>query len=77
MKLETLEHVENELLRFLDKMREVRAIEQENVNRKVKANMTANGHAYIVSGTRKHGAMRRSAHDLKEALTLITQNRDL
>lgn len=73
MKLETLDHVENELLRFLHKMREVRDIEQENVMLRNKEGERA----YEVSGTRKHGAMRRAAHDLKEALTLITQNRDL
>ena len=73
MKLETLDHVENEVLRFLDRLREVKSIEQENIMRR-----NAKGdRAYLVSGTRKHGAMRRTAHDLKEALTLITQNRDV
>ena len=77
MTVKTLDHVESELCRFLLSLRKVREIEQENVNREVTANMTANSHAYIIRGTRKHGAMRRAAHDLKEALTLITQNRDL
>jgi len=77
MKLATLEHVEKEAHRFLEKLQAVKEIEQENVRRIVEANMKASGYAYEQTGTRKHGAMRRAAHDLKEALTLITQNRDL
>jgi len=76
MKLATLEHVEKEAHRFLERIQAVKEIEQENVRRVLEAKK-AGGYAYEQTGTRKHGAMRRAAHDLKEALTLITQNRDL
>lgn len=77
MKVETLNRIEAETLRFLERLQDVRKIEQENTNRIVEANMKPNGHAYILRGTRKHGALRRSAHDLKEILTFITQNKDI
>lgn len=62
MNNKTIEHIEVELKRFSDRLAEVKKLENEP------------GYFYA---TRKHGAMRRAAHDLKEALTLVTQNKDL
>ena len=52
------------------------ALEKGNEQRREVAKDTK-VYAYTQTGTRKHGSLRRSAHDLKEVLTLITQNRDI
>jgi hypothetical protein len=76
MTLATIEHVEAECKRFLERLEAVKAIEinnQEQVRRKDAGEIT---YAYQETGTRKHGAFRRAALDLKEALTLVSHNRD-
>lgn len=72
MSPKTIEHLENECKRFLDRLAEVKKIE----TKAVAARNTERAY-YVPTATRKHGAMRRAAHDLKEALTLVTQNKDL
>jgi len=74
MKTKTLKHVVAEIDRLRDRIMDVMAIELTNEK---EVEESGKGYPYTETGTRKHGAMRRAAHDLKEALTLITQNRDL
>ncbi|MNL61253.1 hypothetical protein D3C87_1851590 [compost metagenome] len=77
MTTKTLDRIEAETQRFLQRLAVVRQIEQENEDRTRKAHTQEMKYAYQTSGTRKHGALRRSAHDLKEILTFITQNKDI
>lgn len=76
MNIKTIEFVEAECLRFLDRLNSVKAIEKKNDNKR-KVAAAENKYVYTETGTRKHGAMRRAALDLKEALTLVSQNREL
>lgn len=76
MTTKTLKHVEAECRRFLDRLSELTAIEKGNEQSQQIAKDTG-GYAFTQTGTRVHGAARRAAHDLKQALTYITQNRDL
>lgn len=76
MKTETLAHVKLECERFMQRLDILIALEKGNEQR-VEISKDTGGYAYQDMGTRKHGSLRRSAHDLKEVLTLITQNRDI
>jgi len=77
MTTKTLDQIEAETQRFLQRLADVRRIEQENEDRTRKAQTQEMKYAYQTSGTRKHGALRRAAHDLKEILTFITQNKNI
>lgn len=77
MKLETIEHVESEVKRFLSRLEAVKYIEKENLARKKQADKEGKMHYWENTRTHAHGALKRSALDLKQALTYTSQNKDL